>query len=92
MKKRLEDERKKEIGEKVKSEFQLGISQFEELKFEPVLIMNEFEYSLFTVKEKKVLKAQAQIFGRDMMEKQIKLLRENDDNGNGGAYDSFEKL
>lgn len=53
--------------------------------------MNEFEYSLFTVKEKKVLKVQAQIFGRDMMEKQIKLFQ-NDQNRNGGVHDSFEKL
>ena len=50
-------------------DFQIGISQYEELNFTPVHNINEYQYKMMKIKEKKMLKVQAQIFGRDMLEK-----------------------
>jgi hypothetical protein len=65
--KEVEKERLEKVKTKVRADFQLGISQYGELKFEPVFHIGEHEYSIMRKKEKKILAVQAQMFGKDMV-------------------------
>ena len=50
----------------------IGISQYVDLEINPVKIISAEEYQSKTKKQRRLYNLQAQLFGRDMLENQIK--------------------